>query len=357
MQLRALLARNVMSGEISLSFRREPSYFFACQLDGEESQTIVCRNLENDNIVGLGSRSVRERYVDGQVERIGYLSTLRLDKEHRRRGLVARGFRFFKELDTDTKNSFGVKFYVTTVADGNAIAERTLIGGRVGLPHYQRIGTLNTYSISMLRCRSRPIEGVEVRPAHESELGLVVKYLNTIGATRNFFPKYRVEDFDPKAGTFRDMKRSQLFVAWEGDDIVGTFGLWDQSNFKQVVVEAYPMWLRFCMPLYNAFATWSKHPKLPKTGEVLEYLVGSLLVVRNDRADVAELLVSKACDACSKTTSRLLLGLDSRCSLATLFARRASHVYTTGVYLVSWNPLKWDNYTKDRLIYLELGCL
>ncbi len=356
-QLRNLLARNVMSGEISLSFRREPAYFDACQLDGNESQTIVCRDLENDRIVGLGSRSVRERFVDGQVERIGYLSTLRLDEEHRRRGLVARGFRFFKRLDSDPNGPFQTKYYVTTIADSNAAAEQTLLGGRAGLPHYHRIATWITYSLSMRRCRSTPIPGLEVRPVHESELDLVVDYLNTVGAKRNLFPKYRIEDFDPKTGTFRGLKRSHLFVACEKGDIVGTFALWDQSAFKQVVVEDYAPWLHFCRPWYNAWATWKRDPKLTKTGEVLEHFVGSLLVVRNDRADVANLLVSKACDAYSKTPCRLLLGFDSRCPLPASFASRASHVYTTGVYLVSWDPMQWNEYNRDRLIYLELGCL
>ena len=357
MQLRDLLARNMMSGEISLGFRREPSYFAACQLDGDESQTIVCRKLENNKIVGLGSRSVRDRYVDGQAERIGYLSTLRLDQEHRRSGLVARGFRFFKGLDEDRKDSYHAKFYVTTIADGNAAAEQTLVGGRAGLPHYHRIATWNTYSLSMRRCRWRPIPGVEVRPVRESELGLVVCYLNTIGATRNLFPKYRVEDFDPRSGTFRDMERSQLFVAWDGDDILGTFGLWDQSAFKQVVVEGYASWLRCIRFFYNAWAYWKSEPNLPKPGAILKHIVGSLLVVSNDRADVANLLVSKACNAYSKTPCRLLLGFDSRCPLSTSFASRASHVYATGVYLVSWNPMEWKEYERDRLIYLELGCL
>ena len=346
-----------MSGEISLSFRREPCYFAACQLDGNESQTIVCRELASDRIVGLGSRSVRERYVDGQVERIGYLSTLRLDEEHRRRGLVARGFRFFKKLDEDTKDSFQAKFYVTTIADGNSSAEQTLLGGRAGLPHYHRIATWNTYSISMRRCRWRQIPGVEVRPVHESELGLVVDYLNTHGAKRNLFPKYRTEDFDPRAGTFRDLERSKLFVAWDGGQILGTFGLWNQSAFKQVVVEGYSSWLRFIKPFYNAWAKWNRQPNLPKPGEVLKHIVGSLLVVRNDRTDVANLLVSIACNAYRKTSSRLLLGFDSRCPLSASFASVASHVYTTGVYLVSWNPMEWTEYERDRLVYLELGCL
>lgn len=346
-----------MSGEVSLSFRREPSYFAACQLDGDKTQTIVCRELESNRIVGLGSRSVRERYVDGQVERIGYLSTLRLDKEHRRRGLVARGFRFFKRVDQDIKGSSRAKFYVTTIADGNSAAEQTLLGGRAGLPHYRRIATWNTYSISMRRCRTGPIPGVEIRPVLESELGMVIDYLNTFGATRNLFPVYCTEDFDPRAGTFRDMERSQLFVAWDGDEIIGTFGLWDQTAFKQVVVEGYSSWLRFCRPMYNAWASWKRDPKLPKPGEVLEHVVGTLLVVRNDRADVADLLVSKAHESFCSTPTRLLLGFDSRSPLSTSYAARASHEYTTGVYLVSWNPMQWKEYNTDRWIYLELGCL
>ena len=63
-QLRDLLARNAMSGEISLSFRREPSYIDVCQLDGGESQTIICR----DNCLYDLKDDVRVEHSEQTVE-------------------------------------------------------------------------------------------------------------------------------------------------------------------------------------------------------------------------------------------------------------------------------------------------
>jgi hypothetical protein len=355
-QLRYLLARNPMSGSLSLSFRREPSYFAACGLDGDLSQTIVCREVASQTIVGCGSRSIRDRYIQGKPEPIGYLGSLRLDQQYRRRGLVARGFRFFKKLDADTAEPLRPRFYVTTIADSNSVAEQTLVGGRAGLPYYHRIATWNTYSIAMRRCQSQPVAGIAVRSATENDRSKIVEFLNAIGSHENLFPRYSESDFD-QAGTFRDLRLSQLWVAWDLEKIVGTFAFWDQSAFKQVVVEGYTAWLRSVRPFYNRWARWKGDPMLPNCGEQLEHLVGSLLVVRSDRADVARLLVAAASQNYCHSAGRLLLGFDSKSTLSSDFATLASHTYTTGVYLVSWDPGRWGDFDKDRSIYLELGCL
>ena len=48
-------------------------------------------------IVGIGSRSVGRRYVNGQRADIGYLSGLRILAEHRCKGLLARGFAYLRQ--------------------------------------------------------------------------------------------------------------------------------------------------------------------------------------------------------------------------------------------------------------------
>ena len=88
--LRRVLAETPMDGRIAISFRREPSYFDAAVVEGDFHQVIAVRDGHDGKIVGMGCRSVRSRYVNGRLDRIGYLSGLRLLAEHRSRGLVAR---------------------------------------------------------------------------------------------------------------------------------------------------------------------------------------------------------------------------------------------------------------------------
>ena len=98
LQLRARMAGDVMEGGIAVSFRREPSYFSGCRLQGDATQVVKCVDTTTGRVVGLGCRSTTMAFVDGKRERIGYLSDLRLAPELRRGPLVARGYRMLRQL-------------------------------------------------------------------------------------------------------------------------------------------------------------------------------------------------------------------------------------------------------------------
>src|SRR5437868_6568504 len=134
--LRRVLAETPMPGAVTVSFRREPSYFGAAVVDGRFRQVVAARELEDGRVVGFGSRAVGERYVNGRPEPIGYLSNLRLLPAHRNRGLVARGYAYFRKLHGDGK----ARLYLTTIAEGNAAALTILTSGRAGLPRYHPAG-------------------------------------------------------------------------------------------------------------------------------------------------------------------------------------------------------------------------
>src|ERR1700737_4003000 len=75
--LRALLRHISMPGNINLSFQREPSFLLAEQAGSIASQVMVCKDRTKDQIVGMGSRSIRNVYIDGKPAQVGYLSMLR----------------------------------------------------------------------------------------------------------------------------------------------------------------------------------------------------------------------------------------------------------------------------------------
>ena len=76
--LRRLLAENPMEGRIRVAFEREPSYFHAVEVQGRFAQVIVGRDLETGALVGVGTRTVKPAFVNGEPRPLGYLSDLRL---------------------------------------------------------------------------------------------------------------------------------------------------------------------------------------------------------------------------------------------------------------------------------------
>src|SRR5438552_19021692 len=72
--IRQLLRRTSMPGRISFSMEREPSHFAAGAIEGNDHRTIIA--IENNRVIAVGSVSSRQRYINGQPLRVGYLSGL-----------------------------------------------------------------------------------------------------------------------------------------------------------------------------------------------------------------------------------------------------------------------------------------
>ncbi len=239
-QLREVLASTPMDGQIQVSFRREPSFFQAGVVEGPFLQTLVARN--GAQVAAIGCRSVRDRFVNGQPRTIGYLSGLRLRPEYRSTGLLGRGYRFLHRLHADRRT----QLYLTTIAEGNAVAQRVLTSGRTWLPQYHRAGTYHTLVIRPRRARSgaRPDPSLLIRRASQVDLPQIVQFLQQAGPRRQFFPYYTAEDFGNPQGTFYELPLENLFLAEHNEQLVGMLGAWDQRGFRQTVVEGYQGWMR-----------------------------------------------------------------------------------------------------------------
>src|SRR5437016_827244 len=123
-EIRRLLRENPMPGRISLSLEREPCYFAGARLPGEAKQTIIAR--EEGRIVCVGNCVIRERFVNGEPRRVGYLGGLRLDAQYAGRfDIVRRGYEFFHQLQAGAP----ADFYFTSIAADNERARTFLERG------------------------------------------------------------------------------------------------------------------------------------------------------------------------------------------------------------------------------------
>src|SRR5690242_17402203 len=117
-ELRHILAATPMPGHVSVSYRREPSFFASAPVAGDFQQVLVARDNEAGRLAAFISRSVRPMYVNGEPEPIGLLGGLRTLPEYRNRGLVARGVMRLRRLHEDGR----ARLYVLTIAEGNETA-------------------------------------------------------------------------------------------------------------------------------------------------------------------------------------------------------------------------------------------
>src|SRR5690606_24506741 len=182
--LGTLLESPPMGGDIELAFARRPSYFAAAAVDGHFVQVVTVREKRTGRIVGMGSRAIARGYVEGEPADIGYLSGLRLLREYRGRGgLLARGFRKFRELHADGR----APFYLTTVAAENREARTLLTSERGGLPVYHPWGEYHTLTIATAATPPPESNEATFRFATRQDAGTISQFLAENGPRRQLF--------------------------------------------------------------------------------------------------------------------------------------------------------------------------
>ena len=350
--LRDLLRRTAMPGDISLAFLREPSFFRAARAGNRESQTMVCRDVEAGEVVGLGERGIRAAYVDGSAAVVGYLSNLRGAPEWRKGTGLARGYRYLRALHGDGK----APFYVTTILEENAEAVALLTSGRGSLPTYERVGTLITYLLPLHRRRgdrsspAEPVGAERLEDAHAC--------LDAWNRRHQFAPRYEPDELAGRSELLPDFSPADLYVVRDRGRVVGTLGAWDQSGFKQTVVSSYARRVAATRPLYNVYAALRGVPGLPRAGTELRLLYGAFLSATDDDRATADALVRRViADWSGRGFSYFVLAVADGHPLGETIAARAARRLVSYVYAVYWPDEGTPAFDRGRRLHLEAATL
>ncbi len=365
--LRALLRETPTDGNIRLTFCREPNFFDASVVEGHHHQTIICRDMDaRGQIVGMGSRSSRPCWIDGRVERLGYLSGLRIDPKYRGAGLLHRGYRMFAEMHQQAPRSL----YVPAIADGNERAWNLLTSRRAGLPEYYYACDYLSFAIP-LRCSSKSLhlpsqQGRYVlQRGSEEQMEELIRFWRSSGRGRSFFPAYQLSDFQ-NDGIMRGLQPSDILIARCQRQIVGTIAAWDQMDFRQTVAQGYGDLLGRLRPLINAWSRFRKMPELPEIGQSIALRLAALPIISKEHSDCFPILLQALRQLCSGDRHRyLVLGLTEHDFLLKTLPRLPGQIYRTRLCLVRWandQDSQVDKYFQASFLrqsppYLELGSL
>ncbi len=349
--LRALLRRIAMPGNITLSFQREPSFLLAEQAGSIVSQVMVCKDRTKDLIVGMGSRSVRNVYIDGKPAQVGYLSMLRGIPEARGNIALARGYRYLRELHADG----AVPYYFTTILDDNTEAKNLLTSARGGLPVYKPLAQLITYLIPLRRNRFHKSVSNAVNRVNEHQLAQAVAFLQQWNSQYQFAPVYTLADILGQSKLLPAFCRENFYVYQEKGNICGTLGVWDQQSFKQTVVTTYSRKMQWLRPFYNLYAVISGIPGLPSTRSEIKVLYASFL----SGSEIAfEALLNQVLkDWSSKGYDYLSIGVCADNPLAQIASRYAKQRIFSTVYIVYWRDENATLPDADSPVHVEIATL
>lgn len=347
--IRRLLRENPMGEEIGLSLEREPSYFDYAGVDGPFHQAIICKEPDEDRLVGMASRSVRPYYWNGSVQQTGYLGQLRFAVPHRRFYPLQQGFRYLRKLHDDRRTPF----YLTSIMEDNIPAHRVLTSGVSGLPCYREYCRFTTHTIPALRRRSSGNlhSDIRVESGSVARIPELLDFLHETNKKLQFAPVWDADTlFNPMLTP--GLSIEDFILAIENDRIVGCVALWDQRGFKQAVIRFYSKNLARWRPIINFAAALRGGPKLPAVNTILPHCYLSHLGIGDQRSEVLRILLDSALHKARMGKVPLVtVGFAAHHPLNTLLERS----YTTfksfsRIFLVFWDDQDRSPHVADNLL-------
>jgi hypothetical protein len=252
---------------------------------------------------------------------VGYLGGLRLDRRFAGRfDILRRGYNFFREVQQEAP----ADFYFTSIAADNKRARTFLERGLRGMPRYESVCEFVTLMISTLACRPSRQKTREV--ACPGSPDAMLDFLNERNSTYQFAPHWSTEalgDWEPR-------------VIRNGEQLEACGALWDQRQFKQIVVRGYSTVLARVRPVLNNFSRLTRQPRLPAIGETLSIAFASHLASKTNES-LLHLIQQLANSARGRGIELLTLGFASNDPRLELIQQNLRcHEYRSRLYVVHW---------------------
>ena len=353
--LKKILGEDSMGSHIQLAFQREPSFFQANRLGNNFSQVVVIKDKISNKIIGCAGRSTKLMYVNGEVKEIGYLNNLRISREYRNGNLLSRGFKYLKELHRDGR----VPIYLETIIEGNTHAMDILTSKRLELPVHSGWGDYYSVAVNIFRKKKNIKNSIKIEKGSTDRLSDIVECLQRNGATKQFYPYYKKEDFISKNRAIGKFNINDFYVALKKDKVVGVLAKWDQRESKQVVVTGYKGMMKIRKPIFNVGAKIFGFSALPQPGSQLNFYYVSFIAIDFNNVEIfRSMLRTLYNDSIGMGYSYFLIGLHADDPLLKVAREYNRIVYKSRAFIVYWEDgEKFYRDLDNRVPYLEIATL
>ena len=355
-QFRQLLKDNALAGNINISLTREPNAFHAAAISGDVYELMLAYRREPRQLVGGGARYELDAYVNGEVQRIGYLGELRVDGGFKqRKTLLLEAYRAMRQRH----EAGNTPFYITTIIADNTSTRRLLEAGLSDMPTYQPLEPMVTLTIPAGQAARISASKINVEQCSSTLIDDLADRLDTTGRDYQFHPVWSADTL-LSGERCRGVSASDFYIARDDSGIRGSICLWDQRAFKQSVVAGYSPGLATARPLINFVSPLLRQARLPAPGHQLESaFLSHLSVDPDDEATLMALIREAARHAVSRGVDYIMLGLAERNAVAKSLQRRLSiHKFVSVIYLVYWEDGREDaGKIDDRIPHPEMAIL
>ena len=323
------LASAPMPGWARLRYDYAAGYVAAEALKGA-CEIVVVEDGEG-RVAGCGTRATRHLYLDGEPQRIGYLSGLRSFPSARRGWGLFRGFRALADLEKAHPNALTF----TTILDDNPEARALLTSGRVGLPKYCPHGRVVTYALSP-RCGAAP---------ERASLDELKEFYARESPRKQLFPVFG-ETLPP------GLSVDDFFVVRRGGRIAAAGAVWNHGDRRRIFVDGYMLRLSVLRPFLNLLFRVSRCPLLPSPGSEFQCSYLAYALAENDDTALFAELVDAARRICRGRN--LVFSLHSRDPLTRVAGKFGGWRYRSDFLTVEFEGRPRD---LRGIPYIESGAL
>jgi hypothetical protein len=291
------LMRECPMGErVRVTLRREGGYFRGAAVQSERPFVYAAFD-DRGKAMGVFSAGSRHVWVNGEPREVRYLSDLRIHPDVRGKRWLLKGYAKVREL-------LGEGFAQTLILSDNHEVNQLLTSGRTGLPHYHPAGEYLTLMFGHSNYGSN--SSYSIRSAVDTDRPAMQKLYNDYASRRQFTPVLDLSEVG-KSAYFDGLCLNDFCLVLRGGGLVAMAALWDQSSFKQLVVEHYTRGLRILRPV----SIWFNGVNLPGQGQVFRTRALTAMAFVEDDPNALPDLVRYARSQLN-AGENLMIGLDAR---------------------------------------------
>lgn len=343
-----ILEQGGFKGKISLTYTRRPDAYTSLKKEAPQVEIAVCRDSKENRVVGFGVCAIRNLFINGKEEKVGYLLGLRFRGDYAKKHQVLPiGYEFIYSLLKEK----GITYFFTTILEENIYAQKLLEKKRSFMPEYLPIGNYEVYSLKTGQ-RARKHE-YKFRKAVFTDISQILSFINNYGKSQQLYPVLK-EEYLTK-NVFLGLSIDKFYILLDNQEIIAAGAAWDQREYKQYVVNGYGGIFKIIQPISRIFKLFG-YPTLPKSNSVLNLFNLSFLGIKDNNYRILEIFLDEIAEA-EKSYDLFTIGLYEKHPLREAFANRPKIVYRSKIYQVKWDEGANTKLNEKIMPFLECGML
>ena len=266
-----LIESHYSSGGIELLYTRRPDAYKSYQTECPDCEITLCVN-KNNRVLAQVVCMPKKVYIDGTVQRLGYVTGLHKEKD--------TYINLLKLLEAAHTRSVVKKHYCSILDENKAAYDLLAKRGSI-----HPICDYTTYIINPAAFK-HPKHSFKFRRANLTDTDRLLAFYNDVGSGYSYFPVFETMD------DFSGLTVTDFFVMEDGGEIVAAGALWNQQFYKQYIALGYHGIYKlaaYCNPLLRFLS----YPLLPKINKAANIAFISFALCRKDYSDLLGALLGE----------------------------------------------------------------